>query len=207
MAGTEARIEARVEARKEAGIDHRALVTQIESGNPDAEDILCRQFQPMIQSILRDLTDDLCLRQDIAQEVMLTVLLKIREGCLREPDKLVSYIAQTTRFTVIGWFRRKGNQQSNFVEADDLMAHHDPAESVQSEQRHSLLEGMLGMLNVQRDREILRRNYIHDEDKGNLCQLFELPEEHFDRVISHARNRLRKVVMSQRDDTLAALQY
>ena len=55
--------------------------------------------------------------------------------------------------------------------------------------------------------EILRRNYINDEDKTELCRLFELPEDHFDRVISRARSRLRKVVLTERHDTLMALQH
>jgi RNA polymerase sigma-70 factor (ECF subfamily) len=190
------------------GNDFRTLVAQIEAGDKAAEDSLCRQFQPMLQNILRDLTDDACLRQDLSQEALLTVLLRVREGKVREPEKLASYCAQTARFILIGWFRRVGNQQNNFVEADHLHTPHDPSiEAAICEQRQSLLETMLSRLNIQRDREILRRNYINDEDKTELCRLFELPEDHFDRVISRARSRLRKVVLTERHDTLMALQH
>ena len=41
--------------------------------------------------------------------------------------KACIYCAQTARFILIGWYRRKGNQQNNFVEADHLHTPHDPS--------------------------------------------------------------------------------
>ena len=186
---------------------HRALMTRIERGDSAAEDEFCRQFQPLVQSVLRQMTDDCNLQQDLSQEVLLTVLLRIREGEVREPNKMVSYIAQTARFISIGWFRRKGNQPRHFVEIDDTQTTEDRLdETVMGMQRHSILTGLLDKLNVPRDQEILRRSYMLGEDKASLCQLLELQDEHFDRVISRARSRLKKVVLAQKRDTQTALQ-
>jgi len=47
---------------------------------------------------------------------------------------------------------------------------------------------------VARDRDLLMRFYLHDEDKALICRELNLSEEHFNRVIFRARNRFRELL-------------
>ena len=53
---------------------------------------------------------------------------------------------------------------------------------------------MLDEMPATRDREVLMRFYIHDEEKEEICQDLRLSMEHFNRVIFRARNRFRELL-------------
>ena len=46
-------------------------------------------------------------------------------------------------------------------------------------------------MTVPRDREILRRFYIDEEDKDSVCRQLGIEPEHFHRVVFRARERFR----------------
>jgi hypothetical protein len=53
---------------------------------------------------------------------------------------------------------------------------------------------MLEQMPVARDREVLIRFYLDDEDREQICRELQLSEEHFNRVIFRARNRFRELI-------------
>ena len=53
---------------------------------------------------------------------------------------------------------------------------------------------MLEEMPVARDREVLVRFYLNDEDREQICRELRLSEEHFNRVIFRARNRFRELI-------------
>ena len=52
---------------------------------------------------------------------------------------------------------------------------------------------MLAELKNDRDREILSRYYIADENKEDICRDLELSDLHFNRVLFRARQRYREL--------------
>jgi hypothetical protein len=53
---------------------------------------------------------------------------------------------------------------------------------------------MLDEMPAARDREVLVRFYLNDEEKDRICQELHLSHEHFNRVIFRARNRFRALL-------------
>jgi hypothetical protein len=53
---------------------------------------------------------------------------------------------------------------------------------------------MLEEMPAERDRELLVRFYLNDEEKEQICQELKLSREHFNRVIFRARNRFRELL-------------
>jgi DNA-directed RNA polymerase specialized sigma24 family protein len=47
---------------------------------------------------------------------------------------------------------------------------------------------------VERDRELLIRFYVHDQDKQKICRELGLKSLHFNRVLFRAKNRFRKLL-------------
>ena len=57
---------------------------------------------------------------------------------------------------------------------------------------------LLSSLPVQRDRDLLIRYYVNDEDKEDICAALDLSSLHFNRVLFRAKARFRKL-LEERD--------
>jgi RNA polymerase sigma-70 factor (ECF subfamily) len=88
------------------------LARKVAAG-PDAaaEAALCARFarRAFLYGVkhLRDET----AAQDLAQEVLLTVLAALREGRVQEPDGIASFVLGTCRLVATGWQRRERRRQ------------------------------------------------------------------------------------------------
>ncbi|MGK0462299.1 MAG: RNA polymerase sigma-70 factor (ECF subfamily) [Candidatus Azotimanducaceae bacterium] len=182
------------------------LVASIQEGDSRAEEDFCRQYRDVAIAVLRPLTEDRTLVEDIAHDALLIVLLRLRGNGIRNPDRLSSYVRQTAKFTLISWFRRKDNQTRELIDdaylAPDQLRVED---RLIREQSSEIVRSLINDMKVPRDQEILSRSYLHDDDKTTLCAALSLPINHFDRVMSRARVRLRDIVAHQESDVLCAL--
>jgi RNA polymerase sigma-70 factor (ECF subfamily) len=52
---------------------------------------------------------------------------------------------------------------------------------------------------VERDRELLIRFYVYDQDKQEICRELGLNSLHFNRVLFRAKNRFRKLLEKSAD--------
>ena len=66
-------------------------------------------------------------------------------------------------------------------------------EQAATEQKEAI-QGLLDSMPVERDRELLRRYYIYDEDKPEICRALGLDSLHFNRVLHLAKVRFRKIM-------------
>jgi len=88
--------------RNEAELTDGELVARIGAGSDrEAEAMLFRRMAPRVRLYgLRHLRDAHAA-DDLAQQVMITVLLALRERRLREPEKLASFVMGTSRMSVL----------------------------------------------------------------------------------------------------------
>ena len=73
----------------------------------------------------------------------------------------------------------------------------DPSLNVASQARAKAIRKVLQELPNLRDRQLLVRLYLNDEDKSSICRDLNLTEEHFNRVVYRARERFR-VLLNKR---------
>lgn len=92
------------------------LVIRIKTGTDrDAEAALFRRMAPRVRLYgMRHLRDQHAA-DDLAQQVLVTVLLALREGRLREPEKLASFVMGTSRMTVLD-LRRGAKRKQELLE-------------------------------------------------------------------------------------------
>jgi RNA polymerase sigma-70 factor (ECF subfamily) len=69
-----------------------------------------------------------------------------------------------------------------------------PAESVSRDQVRDAVRALLAELPVPRDREILLRYYLEDEDKESICAGLGIDSAHFNRVLFRAKQRFAELV-------------
>jgi len=133
---------------------------------------------------------------DILQDAAVTTLEKLRRGEIAHPENLGGYLYRVA-LNHLRNHRRKDRSASSSADAlDELPASgSDPDwESVGAPQWATAARRMLADMPVARDREVLVRFYLDDEDREKICRELELSEEHFNRVIFRARNRFRELV-------------
>jgi len=59
------------------------------------------------------------------------------------------------------------------------------------------VESIIASLPTLRDREIVKRFYLDEEDKAEICRSLGLSPLHFDRVIFRARQRMRLLMAAK----------
>ena len=64
-------------------------------------------------------------------------------------------------------------------------------------ERSRLVRDLVGQLEVERDRQIILRFYLTEEDKASICEDLGLSSLHFNRVLHRARQRYRQLYEEQ----------
>jgi RNA polymerase sigma-70 factor (ECF subfamily) len=177
----------------------RDLVHRIETGDEYAESELVERYARSIKLILLKRTGSIQLASDLCQDTFVITLKKLRAGDLKNPGSLSAFIRQTAVNISIDYFRK----EKRYIHQDDgtISLHHShrdhKAREIDNQTTRNVLENALDRLAMPRDREILRRFYLADEDKVQICRDLHLSSTHFDRVLYRARKRMRVLINHQ----------
>ena len=173
------------------------LVRRIVSGDPAAEAELVRRFSRAVSFLLRRLARDEALVEDLYQETFRLVIEKVRSGELREAERLPGFVSSMARNLFLSSARRGGRRQKwqGDPEAADTALDPAPGQLARllAQERAALVRRVLAELTNDRDREILSRYYIADQDKEAICRDLNLSDLHFNRVLFRARQRYREL--------------
>src|SRR5262249_28050235 len=72
-----------------------------------------------------------------------------------------------------------------------------PTLTIQTEQWAGVVRRLLRELSSPRDREVLVRFYLKEEERGTLCRSLGLTDLQFNRVIFRARERFRELLQNK----------
>lgn len=173
-----------------------AIVAGIQQLDRSAENAFVEKFAPRLAYILRQRTADVELAADLQQEAFIIVLEKLRDNALNEPEKLGAYLQQTAVNLYIGHVRRQARQQtaSNTELIETLASERDQYQELVRQQAAGAVRGVIENMGNERDRTIIKAFYLDEKEKAEICDELDLSYRHFDRVISRARDRFRKLV-------------
>lgn len=124
------------------------------------------------------------------------MLEKLRSGELREPSRLPGFIAQIARSLAIEHYRkaaRRKTEPDSDALADVPASASEPLSDLLARERADLVRKVIQELGTSRDREILLRFYIAEEDKERISSDFGLSSLQFNRVLHRARERYREI--------------
>ncbi|HWM93059.1 MAG TPA: sigma-70 family RNA polymerase sigma factor [Thermoanaerobaculia bacterium] len=186
--------------------DPVTLVERIRAGDPGAEAELVARYGNGLSYLLRKITGDPVLSEDLLQETFRVALRRVRAGELREPEKLGGFLRATAKNLARAEHRRGGRWESM---DDGTVEPADPGESQLAQvirtEEAGLVRRVLGELRSRRDRQLLYRFYIAEEEKEEICRDLGLSSLNFNLVLFRARERFRKLVEEAEDRRLAAL--
>ena len=176
------------------------LVARIARGDASAETELWNRYSRGLLFLLRRRTNDADLADDLRQETFRIALEKLRARGLDDPGRLAAYLRGIAVNLVTGdWrkrFRRNTFPDSDVV-ADAGDDSSNPIDEVSRQQVAAAVAGLLNELGVTRDREILRRYYVDEADKAQICGELDISPTHFNRVLFRAKQRFRTLLLRE----------
>ena len=175
------------------------LAARIGRGDASAEAELVERYSTGLRLILLKRTGNPQLAKDLSQDTFIIALQKLRAGQIHKPEALAAFLRQTAINLSIEHYRK---EKRYLHQEDGIIALQTPhidkkAEQVDRQHAGKLLETTIQELANSRDREILKRFYLLDEDKPQICTALQLSAAHFDRVLYRAKQRMRKLIMER----------
>lgn len=178
-----------------------SLINKIQTGDQRAEAEFVEACLSQLMLILHRCTQDPDVASDCCQKTLLITLNKIRAGGIRKPQSILAFLKRTVSNVVITHHRtenRYKNLGDQVCHLPDLVENSVPLE-IDSEITKRLLKKLLNQLTIPRDRDILQRFYLYEENKSSICWDFGIKPEHFDRVLYRAKQRVRLMLKNQKD--------
>ena len=178
---------------RDAWAEAADLVRRIQLGDHQAETDFVRRYQRGVAVIVARACRDRFPVEDLCQDVLTTALQKIRDGAVRDPDRLSGFVAGLARMVVLDYVRKEKSRSAIEARMDAPPQSAPPLALAQllQDEKASVVRAVLSELESDRDRDILFRFYIAEEDKDRICRELDLTPLHFNRVLFRARERFR----------------
>lgn len=122
-------------------------------------------------------------------------LEKIRRGEVREPERLSGFVCALARNLAREHFRKSSGHPMSALPEDWGLPSPEPTplESVLRSERAVIVRRVLAEMASERDRQILFRFYVAEDEKDEICNDLGLTSLHFNRVLFRARERFRQL--------------
>lgn len=171
------------------------LVARIAAGDRSAESEFVHKYAHGVRVLVRrHCRPGDSVVEDLAQEVLSRVLTRLRAGAIRDTAALPAYIQTTIAHAASAEYRAR--RASEPIEAiEHLAGEGSPAEQLGADQLRQTLQTLLAELPVERDRELLRRFYLDEQAKEDVCRQLGIDPAHFHRVVFRARERFRALLL------------
>lgn len=151
---------------------------------------------PGLRALILQRVRDPDVAADILQDATVTTLEKLRTGAIAHPENLGGYLYRVALNHLRNHRRKDRSSVSSAEGLEDLADADDDTdcERVGRSQWYVAVRQLLDEMPGVRDRNILARFYLGDEDKGKICRELGLSQQHFNRVIFRARNRFKEIL-------------
>lgn len=178
------------------------IVQGIRDGDGGAEGEMVQRYSRGLGYLLTRRIGDEERARDLLQDTFLVALEKLREIELDNPERLAGYLRGIAIRVALNAGRRR-NREPYPMEHEAVAAIPDVEprqfQQIAREQTLSAVHALLESMPVERDRELLIRLYVYDQDKQEICRALGLDSLHFNRVLFRAKGRFKKLLEKSGD--------
>lgn len=168
------------------------------SGDSTADDDLVSRYNQGVSIIVARIVKSRPATEDVSQETFKIVLEKIKHGDVRDPERLSGFVCGIARNTAINYLRR-ARKTASLEEVVNTEQIPDPAPSqldnILSREKAFIVRRVISELKRERDREVLFRYFIAEEDKDGICRELNLTRPQFNRVVFRAIARFKELYL------------
>ena len=177
------------------------IAHRIQSGDASAEEAFVARYRSGLVFVLRRRSPSAEDAEDIADEALMIVINRLRSSGLDDPAKLGGFLRRTAINVSINE-RRKEARRQTYADTDAINEEHDAdqmsaLESISKRDARRAVRQLLDELRMDRDREILFRYHLQEQDKEVICKDLGLDSLQFNRVLFRARERFKEIVLQK----------
>jgi RNA polymerase sigma-70 factor (ECF subfamily) len=173
------------------------LVRRIVAGETAAEGDLGARYRRGLLYLLSYLGALPDLADDLVQETFRIVIERLRHSGLTDPAGLAHFLHGIARNLLIADWRKTARRRT-WGDPGELARAVAPAPSalqaLLADEEAKMVRHLIAELPTARDRELLMRFYIGEEDKETICADLGLESLHFNRVLYRARQRFKELL-------------
>jgi RNA polymerase sigma-70 factor (ECF subfamily) len=175
--------------------DWAELVERIRSGETDGMEELYQLFSKGIRYFLcRQLGPQEL--DDKVHDTFVVVVQAIRKGELRDPQRLMGFVRTIVRRQVAAHIERVVHTRREQIDMESTVRiadpHGNPEQAAIFRQRAELIKRVLRELS-NRDREILTRFYLREQNQDQICSEMSLTDTQFRLLKSRAKARFGEI--------------
>jgi RNA polymerase sigma-70 factor (ECF subfamily) len=173
------------------------IVQGIRAGDGGAESRLVERYSSGLRYLLIRRIRDEERARDLLQDTFYIAISKLRKTDLENPERLAGYLRGIAIRVALNAGRRRQREPYGMeIDAIAQIPDREPGqfEQVAREQTLAAVQKLLKTMPMKRDRELLTRYYVQDQDKREICDALGLDSLHFNRVLFRAKKRFRKLL-------------
>ena len=168
--------------------DHGRLVDRIRSGDGTAEEELVRFISPRVFAMLVARTRDREAARDLLQDVLIAVLRSVRDGALRNSERLVPFVHGTARNLVNNYFRDKVREPKTEELSGDYATIVN-TDAIEATERERVVHQALALVD-ETDRRIVLLTMVDGLKPGDIAERLGLSSE----VVRQRKSRAIKKI-------------
>ncbi len=160
------------------------------------ESLILKNYTGLRLLILRRV-GDAQVAADLLSEAICITWEKWQANQIERPDQIAGYIFQVAVNLLRNHRRSIGNDSRRHVDSrqlDEIPDEEVSRDKWMEQEIADKVKQVIRSMNTLRDRDILTRFYLQEEDKQSICRDLELNASQFDKVLHRARGRLRKLL-------------
>jgi RNA polymerase sigma-70 factor, ECF subfamily len=179
--------------------------------NKSTIESLIQQNYAGLRLLLRRRTGDPEVAADLLNEAVCITWEKWQESKIERPEEIAGYIFQVALNLLRNRRRAMGERAGARADNSRLDALADDSETRDSwaeRQIAARVKRVIASMSTPRDRLILTRFYLEEQDKETICRDLNLDALQFDKVLHRARGRLKSLLEAQglgKSDLLSVL--
>ncbi|HEY4562151.1 MAG TPA: sigma-70 family RNA polymerase sigma factor [Thermoanaerobaculia bacterium] len=186
------------EARPDEAEIATDLVRRIAAGDGAAEAALVERYSRGVLYLLRRLGAPPELADDLHQETFRIVIERLRRQGLEDPAGLAGFLRGTARNLMTAERRKTARRRTDAdPERLEQTVHPAPGQlaAVLLEEEAAIVRRLIAEMPTDRDRQLLLRFYVAEEEKDSICGELGLDSLHFNRVLFRARHRFKELLV------------
>ncbi len=149
------------------------LAAGVREGHASVEEELVTFFEPRVLRMMLARTRDREVARDLAQETLIAVVLALRNGQLREAERLAAFVHGIARNIVNSFFRTRG-PKTELIAPEHAVA--DPGDALEGAERIRKVRAALAGLEPI-DRRILLCTLVEGMKPGEIARRLGLSSE------------------------------
>jgi len=168
-----------------------SYIQRLKDGDGSTEEHFARYFGDLIRIKASANMRSREAMDDVRQETLMRVLRNLRSGVIEHPERFGAYVNSVCSNVMLELFRKDSRWSQFPEEGPEVESGESGVETrMLEDERRDLVRQALEELSS-KDRKLLHRIFLDEEDKDAVCQEFGVTREHLRVLLHRARGRLR----------------